>query len=342
MSGVGFLRLKKLKGSGIVAAAARHNRRAIQAERGASASIDPTRSGLNETLQGPAAAEDVAQLAKVLMRAAGINKTRKDAVMALELVFSLAPDHTLDDRAYFSDCATWAADRFGGVQNILSVDVHRDEAAPHCHVLILPLLGGKLAGSDLMGDRRKLAATQLHFFDSVAKRHGMTKPAAKLSGAARESAARTVLARLTAASDGALRSMAWAPMRDAIESDPAPFLAALGLQQPKPALKRMKTMAQIFTSPGKGPKTQRKKPIGFAVDGRDRTLCSVGFAPAAPPTTGTAATPAELVRVRDDQLDPALYDAETGEFASPPPPMGRDQRAAAAAWVKSALTARSS
>ena len=50
MSGAAFLRLKKLKGSGIIGKAARHNRRVIQAELGATGSIDPARSHLNETV----------------------------------------------------------------------------------------------------------------------------------------------------------------------------------------------------------------------------------------------------------------------------------------------------
>lgn len=60
MSGTDFLRLKKLTGSGIVRQAARHNRRAIQAELGASGHIDPARSSQNETLAGPSTPEDVA------------------------------------------------------------------------------------------------------------------------------------------------------------------------------------------------------------------------------------------------------------------------------------------
>ena len=53
MSGAAILRIKKLTGSGIIGKAARHNKRTIQAEMGASSSIDPTRSHLNETLMGP-------------------------------------------------------------------------------------------------------------------------------------------------------------------------------------------------------------------------------------------------------------------------------------------------
>ena len=93
MSGAAFLRIKKLKGGGIITVAARHNRRVIQAEIGASKTIDSTRSGLNETLEGPPTAADVGQLAKDLMKAAGVTRLRKDAVMALEIVFSLPPGH---------------------------------------------------------------------------------------------------------------------------------------------------------------------------------------------------------------------------------------------------------
>ena len=113
MSGAAFLRIKKLKGSGIITVAARHNKREIQAEMGASGSINPTRSSLNEALAGPSAAADVGQLAKDLMTAAGVTKLRKDAVTALEIVFSLPPAHAIDDRAYFSDCAAWAGNYLG-------------------------------------------------------------------------------------------------------------------------------------------------------------------------------------------------------------------------------------
>ena len=74
MSGVAILRIKRLKGGGIITVAARHNRRVIQAEMGATGSIDPTRSNLNETLMGPPTAEDVGKLAKTLMAAARVGK----------------------------------------------------------------------------------------------------------------------------------------------------------------------------------------------------------------------------------------------------------------------------
>lgn len=355
MSGTGFLRLKKLKGPGIVAVAARHNRRAIQAEVGAAQNIDPSRAGMNQTLHGPATPEGVALLAGKLLRDAGIGKLRKDAVMALEFVFSLPPDNGLDEQRYFEDCAAWAGQQFGGADNVLSVDVHRDEAAPHCHVLLLPLMGGRMVGSDMMGNRRKLLEVQHDFHQAVAQRYGLKKAAARLSGASKNRAASAVLTHLKKTSDAALRSKVWPAIRDRIEGDPAPYLLALGIniEQPK---KRLRSMTAIFTSPGKGPKKE-SNPIGFGEHSKGQPLCSVGFAPTSSPSTAapSSATPEpsacgiklarvkasdnsgpETTRVRDQDLDPANFDPQTGEFR-PPATRPASLKAAAVAWVTAAL-----
>jgi len=265
MSGAAFLRLKKLKGAGIVLAAARHNRRAIQAERGASGPIDPTRTSLNETLRGPATPEGVAKVALDLMVRAGVGKLRKDAVVAVEILFSLPVRVAIDDRDYFARCVAWSAEQFGGLDNILSADVHRDEAAPHCHVLVLPLKGTRMVGSDMVGNRRNLLALQGRFFKDVAQAFGLRKPAQRLAGTAKAAGAQAVLAYLRTTNDGALKSSVWSVIREAIEADPAPSMQALGIAaETASATRPMKTMAQIFTSKGKGP-ARELNPIGFAV-----------------------------------------------------------------------------
>ena len=170
MSAAAFLRVKKLKGGGIVLAAARHNLREIQAELGAGGTIDPTRMHMNVVVHGPGNAADVAALAKARMQAAGVGKLRKDAVQAIELVFSLPPCTGVDTRHYFADCLAWAGARFGA-DNILSAVAHHDEAAPHMHVLLLPLVGNKMAGSELVGNRRTLTDMQAAFHSAVASRN---------------------------------------------------------------------------------------------------------------------------------------------------------------------------
>lgn len=354
MSGSAFLRLKKLKGSGIVAAAARHNKRVIQSEIGGSGNIDPARSRLNESLQGPPAADDVAHLAKELMRAADVGKLRKDAVRAVELIFSLSPGHDIDDRAFFTDCATWAATQFGGASNILSADIHRDESAPHCHLLLLPLINKRMNGSDMVGGKRQMEALHLDFHASVASRHGLRKAPMRLTGASKDAAARSVLQHLMEASDAALRSKVWATIRGAIESDPGPFALALGVVLEAPT-KKLRSMTAIFTSKGKG-KANEPIPIGFAAPPKPRSLCSVGFAPVTPASTAPerqesmSSSSCEITdlldgeggcqRVRDDELDPALFDPDTGEYFQRPPIPVRHQRQAADDWVRAALSGK--
>lgn len=364
MSGAAFLRVAKLKGSGIIKLAARHNKREIQAELGAAGAIDPTRSRLNETLAGPAAAGDVGQLAKDLMTAAGVATLRKDAVMGLEVVFSLPPGHAIDDRAYFSDCTSWAGRYFGGAQNILSTDIHRDEAQPHCHVLILPLVNGRMDGSNLIGGKQKLLAMQKQFHLDVAGRYGLTKAPARLAGASKQDAAQAVFKMMRETGDRAMQSAAWATIRAMIESDPGPFVQALGIEL-HAQKKKGKTMAQIFTGTGKGP-SKEPNPIGFTPSEKRQTLCSVGFAQKPPlrtasnlPPTTPRATPAgntvqapckpavttealfvEPTRVeRDSDYCSDRYDSDTGVFCAAPTAPARRQRRAADAWVKTALAA---
>lgn len=344
MSGAAILRIKRLKGGGIITVAARHNRRVIQAEMGATGSIDPTRSHLNETLMGPSTAEDVGKLAKSLMTAAGVGKLRKDAVTGLEVVFSLPPGHQLDDRAYFTDCAAWAGQYFGGAQNLLSVDIHRDEAQVHCHVLILPLVDGRMVGSDLHGGKQKLLAMQKDFHDAVASRYGLRKAPARLAGATKQAGAKAVLQRLRDTADAALQSKVWAPLRDKIESDPASFLSALGIEL-ETVKKKLKTMEQIFTGKGKG-NAKEANPIGFQASGKSRTLCPVWFSPKPPQATPTPAPEnppvIESVTVRESELDPALFDPVTGEFFQPTAKPDRHQRQAADRLVAAALNKRAS
>ena len=347
MSGAAFLRIKKLKGSGIITVAARHNKREIQAEMGATGSIDPTRSRLNYSLAGPAAAAGVGQLAKDLMTTAGVVKLRKDAVMGLEIVFSLPPGHAIDDRAYFTDCATWAAHYFGGV--ILSVDVHKDEAQDHCHVLLLPLIDGRMSGSDMLGGKQALLAMHKQFHLDIAGRYGLSKAPARLTGASKQAAAKAVLQKLRETGDSALQSAAWASIRAMIESDPMQFVMALGIELKAPA-KKLKTLTQTMISKGKGP-AKEPNPIGFTLPEKEQTLCSVGFTSkplVLPPAESPAPAPLpddshalETVRVKDSDLDPALYDMTTGEYFKRPPAPARQQRQAADVWVSAALATRS-
>ena len=330
MSGTAFLRVGKLKGCGIIAVAARHNKRESQAETGATGSIDPARTCLNFSLAGPSTVDAVVRLANDLMAAAEVRKLRRDAVRAIEAVFSLPVGTAINARAYFTDCLAWAADYFSGMENILSFDVHMDEAAPHAHALILPIVNRRMDGSAMIGARPKMLAMQSQFHDRVAKKYGLRKAPSKLMGEAKERAAAQVLAHLRETGDTALQSLAWPTIRGCIESDAGPFLMALGLG---PTQKTVKPFSHYVTSKGKGPATEREeknlKPIGFAQKistsnpigfselglKKKQSLCSGGFAQPTLLETPATATNAARDATQYQRLTKATFehhDAQCG------------------------------
>ena len=243
--------------------AARHNKREIQAELGADGNIDPARTRLNESLTGPATAGEVDDLAKSKMVAAGVDVAglRKDYTQAVELMFSLPMDFPGDDGEVFGSCVQWVAQRFGA-GCILSADVHRDELAPHCHVLMLPPIdGGTMRGSDAVALARS-AKTRQSLGREVARKFGLTMGVGKLAGKRKHEAANMVLERMRAI-ESAVDPALYAVFKDAVRRDPGPFMDKLGIDAPA---RELKSFTAIMTSHGKGPRKERdtQSPIGFA------------------------------------------------------------------------------
>jgi len=320
MSAPGFFRIKKLTGSGIVLTASRHNKRAIQAEHGAGGHIDAARISLNTALHGPETPQAVAQRAKELKVAAGITGDRKRAVMALELVFSLPPKTSIDLAAYFRDCLSWAARTFGGIDNVLSADIHLDESAPHMHVLLLPLVGGRMKGSDLVGNRQRLQFLHTDFHSAVAGCYGLAKAPARLQGQAKEKTALAVVSTLRTTKDRVQESALWPILRDFIDRDPAPFAELLGIEVATPNPPKRRSMAEIFTSKGKG-SNMPEKPIGFStkqspIGAQDtpkaETLSCVGVA--RKPAIAALLKPTAIASTQDDDRVVDRTDAEFTEW----------------------------
>ena len=249
-----------------LAQAAAHNLRADQNERGARAHIDPRRTHENRILHGPDTPAKVVALAHSKMAAAGVDvaKLRKDYVQAVELLASLPPGSGVAEDEFFAAAVAWAGGRYG-VENLMSAVVHRDEAAPHLHVLVLPLVDGKLRGGELRS-AQVLQQTTRDFFERVARRFGLRQPE-RANPAQRAAMARAVVARLEASLDPCTKSVAWPAVRTAIEREPQPFAEALGVA-PETKPKRLRTMTEIFTSRGKKTAEDRaRKSIEFAAGG---------------------------------------------------------------------------
>lgn len=235
--------------------AAKHNLREIEAEQRPGGRIDVARCGLNERLAGRETAAEVVDLAKSLMAAAGILRTRSNQVWCLEFMISLPAEHRIDERCFFTAALNWLERRFGGGDNVLSAVVHRDEAHPHMHVLVLPLIEGKLRGSDAIGGPPKVAAFYREFDEQVAVPSGLNaRPRVrKLSKPERERAVADVFAELRRRQDSCLSSALWPSLRGLIAKDPEPHAVALGLKvQRIDVARRMRSSTAIFISPGKG------------------------------------------------------------------------------------------
>ena len=340
----------------------KHNRRETQKERGSRAHIDPARSHLNRRIAGPALSADVVALALARMAGAGYKPLRQDYTQAYELLFSLPVNAGVDAAVYFAQCLQWAVAQFG-LDNILSADEHHDESAPHLHILVLPMAGVRYLGSKLI-DRVRLASLRDSFAE-LALSFGLKEPIRRLHGAMKEVTARMVLEHLESTQDATLRGALWSTHKQDIERNPARYAAALGLVLPELAarVKKVKTLADLAASKGKGPRYERAvKPIGFgggSVAGLVADVVNpIGFendpekietipvlVSAQKPSVSSFTLPARLmpppeqieceaapldaVRVRDDDHDPAQYDPDTGDYFDPSPPAARRHRQAA-------------
>ncbi len=217
--------------------------------------IDALKSPLNYSLSdvdtnNNASPEAVTSQANSQMLAAGLVKRRVNGVMAVEVLFSLPIDwHTKDTKPFFNDSLTWVKDTFEG--ELISFDVHLDEAAPHAHALILPLVDGKMQGNKMIGGKGNLMRLINLFHKDVAKHYGLSRSDYKrVNSADKAILAQTVLNRLQ--SDSVMKSSVWAWARDAIVNDPFPAAQLLGIVSNKTTDKRPKSFVNHKRSQGKG------------------------------------------------------------------------------------------
>src|SRR5471032_2460012 len=279
-----FLRIKSLNirtmrgvssSKSVVRVAAAHNLRELAAELGVNATsgIDPSRIGLNYQLRGPDTATGVADLAQALLDNAGVTNLRKDAAMALELVFGLPPASVIDHREFFTAAVSWADAFFNAP--ILSAAVHLDESAPHCHVLVLPLVSGRMNGGALAGGPSKIKMMLVDFQQQVGKRFGlMHQPRAKrLSKANRDAAGRQVLDALKAHPERLNQSAVRDALIAALGQHHETLMPLLGLelQIPKP---KGKSFVEIMCAPAPEKKARQTsidipRPISIDVGGNE-------------------------------------------------------------------------
>ena len=114
----------------VIAVCLAHNLRQRNQHHRHRSRIDPARTALNVVLRGSGAFDVAVEVAANTLDELGNRVSRRDAVMAIELVFQ--PPAGADTPEFWSECLSWADNRY---EHIVSAVVHRDQTRPHMHVL---------------------------------------------------------------------------------------------------------------------------------------------------------------------------------------------------------------
>jgi hypothetical protein len=242
-------------------ASAKHNLREIQKEIGAEGHIDAARICLNEIITGPATAAEVEALAQTLRDAIGYRPPRKDFTQAHEIVFTLSSNTSLDTRKFFDFCLEFVVGEFGQ-GTVLSAVIHRDESAPHMHVLLIPIVDGQYVGSSLI--TKPSLAKLIDKFALVAQRPFGVIVERTLTGPMRAHVKKKVQEGLKSLLGQHISAELMEVIQKAAARNPAPFKAAMGITVGQ-LNDGGAEFRRIALSTGKGPKRERiNKPYGFA------------------------------------------------------------------------------
>lgn len=173
-----YINAVKIKSLEHLLAALRHNLRETKDVKHRDGTIDGRRSHMNVRLKGVSSSEKGRVEFNRLRELAEANqkrKPRKDAVVAIEVVVSWPYPELADPEDYFWLAFDWCFNFYDGCL-ILSAVVHRDEACPHLHYILIPFVKNWFRGSDLFGNRARLTQMQDSFYTGVAKRFGLARP----------------------------------------------------------------------------------------------------------------------------------------------------------------------
>jgi hypothetical protein len=241
--------------------AAKHNLREIQKEIGADGHIDAQRTCRNEIIAGPVTAAKVEALAQALRDDIGYKPPRKDYAQAHEIIFTLSSQTSLDVRKFFEFCLAFVVDEFGQ-DSVLSAVVHRDENAPHMHVLLVPIVKGQYVGSALI-TKPSLVELVDKFALAAQKSFGVIV-ARTLTGPMRTQVKKKVHDGLRLILGQHIGEDLLEVILKAAARNPVPFKTAMGITV-DPLNDGGEKFRRIALSSGKGPKHERtNKPNGFA------------------------------------------------------------------------------
>lgn len=155
-----IMRIQKIKSMQALAEREKHNTR-----RKTVLSADGSK---NITVEGSTGLVSRVKALEKQINANNKRKTRKDAVRAIEVLFTSdkAFFKRVDHEQYFKECKQWLINTFGE-DNLLQVVTHLDEETPHMHAILTTVKEGKFNYSGYINGRQDLRALQDSFFAQV-------------------------------------------------------------------------------------------------------------------------------------------------------------------------------
>lgn len=171
----GIMRFEKLKTKGELAGAAAHVGR-----KRPTPNADPAKAKDNKTLHGSV---DPVQAVEDRYQATGATK-RKNGVLAYEFIITASPEFFREKNEYGhheveltealgEKAVSWLKKEFGE-DNVLSVNMHLDEATPHIHAYVTPLKVNKKgkwaqAAKQWTGNKKLCSEMQDRFAEAVSE-----------------------------------------------------------------------------------------------------------------------------------------------------------------------------
>lgn len=113
-------------------------------------------------------------------------KTRKDAVVLLDGLFTASPEFfegktTQEIKMYFEDCLDFYVKEYcqGDETRVLNAVIHLDETTPHMQVASIPVYtsesGNRLNAKIIMGNKTDYRKRQDRFFEAVSEKYGLER-----------------------------------------------------------------------------------------------------------------------------------------------------------------------
>ena len=140
---------------------------------------DPTKAHLNETLIEMQEGKDYYKVYQGKVKnASGYaeSRPRKDAVKGIEVMLTYNArevDESFDESAWKKENVKWLQDTFGK-DNVISAVLHKDEATPHIHAVVVPIVDGRLNASHYLGGKGALSNLQTTYGEYM-KRVGLQR-----------------------------------------------------------------------------------------------------------------------------------------------------------------------